>query len=81
MEDETAAPAAKIRIKTNPYIPHEVVTEILLRLPVTSLLRFRCVSKAWEHTISIDPFFHHELRLHQEHHPCLLITLQIKTCR
>uniref|UniRef100_A0ACD5VD79 Uncharacterized protein n=1 Tax=Avena sativa TaxID=4498 RepID=A0ACD5VD79_AVESA len=34
----------------------ELVTEILLRLPVRSLLRFKSVSKAWRATIS-DPFF------------------------
>uniref|UniRef100_A0ACD5WEK1 Uncharacterized protein n=1 Tax=Avena sativa TaxID=4498 RepID=A0ACD5WEK1_AVESA len=34
----------------------ELVLEILVRLPVKSLLRFRSVSKAWRATIS-DPFF------------------------
>jgi F-box interacting protein len=34
----------------------ELLTEILLRLPVKSLLRFKSVSKAWRATIS-DPFF------------------------
>lgn len=78
MEDETAAPAAKIRIKTNPYIPHEVVTEILLRLPVTSLLRFRCVSKAWHATICNDPSFQcTHLRRHRTDDPCLLIAPRI----
>ena len=78
MEDETAAPAARIRIKTNPYIPHEVVTEILLRLPVTSLLRFRCVSKAWHATMSNDPSFQcTHLRRHRTDDPCLLIAPRI----
>ncbi|WVZ98108.1 hypothetical protein U9M48_043586 [Paspalum notatum var. saurae] len=34
----------------------EIVTEILVRLPVKSLLRFRSVSQAWRATIS-DPIF------------------------
>jgi hypothetical protein len=41
-----------------PYLPHElVVSEILVRLPVKPLLRFRCVCKAWRDTISGDTFF------------------------
>ncbi|KAK1678857.1 hypothetical protein QYE76_039705 [Lolium multiflorum] len=34
----------------------ELVFEILIRLPVKSLVRFKAVSKAWQATIS-DPFF------------------------
>ncbi|KAM7488735.1 hypothetical protein LguiB_026219 [Lonicera macranthoides] len=42
-----------------PLIPDEIIDNILLRLPVKSLLRFKCVSKRWLSTIS-DPNFHHE---------------------
>ncbi|XP_043696604.1 F-box protein At3g07870-like [Telopea speciosissima] len=37
-------------------LPFEIIKEILSRLPVKSLLRFRCVSKDWCCVIS-DPFF------------------------
>jgi hypothetical protein len=37
-------------------IPDELVFEILIRLPVKSLVRFKAVSRAWQATIS-DPFF------------------------
>lgn len=38
------------------HIPEDIVIRILSRLPVESLLRFRCVSKAWLSLIS-DPKF------------------------
>ncbi|XP_057436190.1 F-box/kelch-repeat protein At3g23880-like [Lotus japonicus] len=47
------------KLKENPRItalPHELIVEILLRLPVRSLLRFKCVCKKWLSTIS-DPQF------------------------
>ncbi|KAF3546564.1 hypothetical protein DY000_02000600 [Brassica cretica] len=37
-------------------IPHDLMREILLRLPAKSLLRFRCVSKLWFSTTT-DPSF------------------------
>ncbi|KAI5416058.1 hypothetical protein KIW84_041196 [Lathyrus oleraceus] len=38
------------------YVPQELIIEILLNLPVKSLIRFQCLSKAWFSLIS-DPDF------------------------
>ncbi|XBH74373.1 hypothetical protein VPH35_101337 [Triticum aestivum] len=43
-----------------------VSAKILLRLPVNSLLRFRCVCKAWRDTIDNDFFVRAHLRLRAE---------------
>uniref|UniRef100_A0ACD5XCK3 Uncharacterized protein n=1 Tax=Avena sativa TaxID=4498 RepID=A0ACD5XCK3_AVESA len=66
------APAASKRRKKSPYMPHEIVWEILTRLPVESLLRFSCVCKAWRSTILGDTSFQRtHLRLQK---PFLLVS-------
>ncbi|KEH32240.1 putative F-box domain, galactose oxidase/kelch, beta-propeller, F-box associated interaction [Medicago truncatula] len=39
-----------------PHLHHELIVQILLRLPVNSLIRFKCVCKSWFFLIS-DPLF------------------------
>lgn len=39
-----------------PFLPEELILEILTKLPIKSLLRFRCVCKSWLHIIS-NPYF------------------------
>ncbi|XP_048561113.1 F-box/LRR-repeat protein At2g43260-like [Triticum urartu] len=58
-----------------PYLPLELVAaHILLRLPVETLLRFRCVCKAWRDAVDDASFRRAHLRRQK---PCLLISPQI----
>ncbi|KAM0867685.1 hypothetical protein ACQ4PT_041827 [Festuca glaucescens] len=58
-------------------LPEELVLEILIRLPVKSLRRFKCVSKAWRTEISDPSFIRSHLQFSAsrwEQNPSLLIT-------
>ncbi|XP_039157315.1 putative F-box protein At3g16210 [Eucalyptus grandis] len=46
-----------------PKLPHDAVVQILKRLPVRSLLRFRCVCRSWRSTIDGPSF----VDLYQKH--------------
>ncbi|XP_020152089.1 putative F-box protein At3g21120 [Aegilops tauschii subsp. strangulata] len=58
MHDDETTTKANI-----PYLPDELVSEILPRLPVESLLRFRSVCKTWRDIIDDDSFLRDHLRL------------------
>lgn len=44
-----------------PFLPEEIIREILRRLPVKALLRFRSVSRSWRSLIDSKQFIQHHL--------------------
>jgi F-box interacting protein len=50
------------------YLPDDVVVDILQRLPVKSLLRFRCVCRSWNTLIKTPSFIHSHLNQSIENH-------------
>ncbi|XP_059436801.1 F-box/kelch-repeat protein At3g23880-like [Corylus avellana] len=61
-------------------LPEELVTEILLYLPVVSLLRFNCVCKSWYALITHQNFIRKHL-LHNKNNNTRLFLLQDETTR
>ncbi|PIA50248.1 hypothetical protein AQUCO_01300767v1 [Aquilegia coerulea] len=63
LQEEEMMRRSKIAILTTDYVSNEITTEILSRVPVEDLLRFKCACKCWN-TLLKDPFFI-KLHLHQ----------------
>ncbi|KAI9127234.1 hypothetical protein K1719_001793 [Acacia pycnantha] len=55
----------------NPYLPREIIIDILKRLRVKSLLRFRAVCKGWRNLLK-SPYFIEEYYQHTAHKSPLL---------
>ncbi|KAM3283127.1 hypothetical protein P3S67_026772 [Capsicum chacoense] len=58
--------------KATVHFPEEIIVHILSRLPVRSLVRFKCVSKSWARLI-FDPYFTREHLNCAKKHQKLLI--------
>ncbi|KAI9090230.1 hypothetical protein K1719_028776 [Acacia pycnantha] len=55
-----------------PFIPKEIITNILKLLPVKALIRFQCVCKHWKNLIKSPPFIAAHLEHCIQYRPCLL---------
>ncbi|KAL6642972.1 hypothetical protein ACP70R_021153 [Stipagrostis hirtigluma subsp. patula] len=70
-EDE---PVAKRRREAEAiFIPADVLEQVLLRLPVKSLLRFKSVCKSWRDTIAGPRFERCQLQLSRARRPSMLV--------
>ena len=57
------------------HLPDDIVLNILSRLPVKSLIRFRCVCKTWDSSITTLNFISTHLNKNNDHdHACLIQT-------
>ena len=56
------------RTKHDDDLPDEIVLDILSKLPVKSLLRFRCVCKPWYSSIANPSYISTHLLNHNHHH-------------
>ncbi|CAH9094774.1 unnamed protein product [Cuscuta epithymum] len=55
-----------------PYLPEEILRNILKRLPVKSLVRFRCVSRLWKNHINAPSFIIDHLSYSNHQTPSLI---------
>ncbi|XP_028755838.1 F-box/LRR-repeat/kelch-repeat protein At2g27520-like [Neltuma alba] len=55
-----------------PFLPEEIMNNILKRLPAKSLVRFQCVCKHWKNLFKTSSFITDHLRLSRPHNPSLL---------
>ncbi|XP_059316057.1 F-box/kelch-repeat protein At3g23880-like [Lycium ferocissimum] len=62
-------------LKKMPYIPSEVIFEILLRLPLKSILKFKSVSKSWLFLLSSPQFINTHLNFSRKDFPHRLLIL------
>ncbi|KAK4572187.1 hypothetical protein RGQ29_030563 [Quercus rubra] len=65
-KEKRRAQPPTLQRRTNHDLPEEIVLEILAKLPVKSLLRFRCVCKRWYSSIANPSFI--STHLSNNHH-------------
>ncbi|KAI9127365.1 hypothetical protein K1719_001954 [Acacia pycnantha] len=57
----------------NPFLPGDVIVNILKRLPVKSLIRFQCVCKDWKNLIKTSSFIQDHLHHSSHQNPSLFL--------
>ncbi|XP_054791005.1 putative F-box protein At3g16210 [Prosopis cineraria] len=61
-----------------PFLPEDVIRNILKRLSVKSLIRFQCVCRDWKNLINAPSFIADHLHHSTHHNPCLLFQPKCK---
>ncbi|XP_054779496.1 F-box/kelch-repeat protein At3g06240-like [Prosopis cineraria] len=62
----------KVMAEDMPFLPEEIIRDILIRLPAKSLIRFRCVCKQWRNLFKTPSFIQEHLN-HTSQNPSLLL--------
>ena len=57
----------------NPFLPGDVIVNILKRLPAKSLIRFQCVCKDWKNLIKTSSFIQDHLHHSSHQNPSLFL--------
>ncbi|KAI9126980.1 hypothetical protein K1719_001539 [Acacia pycnantha] len=75
LQIHSSTPSRKLMAmgEDNPFLPPEIIINILKRLPVKSLVRFRCVVKDWRNLMK-SPYFIEEHHHHSALNNPLLIS-------
>ena len=63
MSQTSEPPPRQILLQKKDHLPHDIALNILANLPVKSVLRFRCVSKTWDSSITTPDFISTHLNL------------------
>ncbi|CAI9109518.1 OLC1v1009351C1 [Oldenlandia corymbosa var. corymbosa] len=71
----------RVLTKLAVYVPEEIVTEILLKLPVRSLMRCNCVSKTWRALIRNLSIGHKHLNRNNNRNNSVFLIRQIEDNR
>ncbi|KAI9112021.1 hypothetical protein K1719_016917 [Acacia pycnantha] len=56
-----------------PYLPEEIITNILSRLPAKSVIRFQCICKYWKNLLKTPSFIADHLR-HNHQNPSVIFS-------
>nr|XP_023892011.1 F-box/kelch-repeat protein At3g23880-like [Quercus suber] len=77
MSQTRESPPRRILRQTKNHLPHDIELNILARLPVKSVLRFRCVSKTWYSSIATPNFISNHLIYHKNNNNNLAYLISI----
>ncbi|KAK4259344.1 hypothetical protein QN277_005686 [Acacia crassicarpa] len=64
-----------------PFLPFEIIINILKRLPIKSIVRFQCVCKDWKNLFKTQSFIAEQVRHSAHENPLLLIHAYDYECR